>query len=83
MTKLYLLSKQIHNLLVIFISVIGLSMAATGIVLKFPVIVKIIPLIDYESARKIHNQLSTFFGITFVLMAVTGIIMYLFLHKKK
>lgn len=83
MTKIYLLAKQIHNVLVIFITIIGIAMATTGMVLKFPAITRLIPFIDYELSRKVHNQLSTIFGIAFVLMAITGIVMYIFLHSKK
>jgi len=83
MIKLYLLSKQIHNLLVVFICAIGLAMTITGIILKFPMITKIIPFIDWELSRQIHNQLSVIFSIAFALMAVTGIVMYIFPRLKK
>jgi hypothetical protein len=83
MIKLYLFSKQIHNLLVIIISVIGCSMAVTGIILKFPSITRFLPFINYELSRKVHNQLSLIFTIVFVMMAITGIIMYTFPRLKK
>lgn len=83
MIKLYSLSKQIHNILVVFISIIGLAMALTGMVLKFPILSKTFSFFDYESARLLHNQLSTVFGFTFILMAATGIVMYIFYNRKK
>ncbi|PIY71603.1 hypothetical protein COY87_05335 [Candidatus Roizmanbacteria bacterium CG_4_10_14_0_8_um_filter_33_9] len=85
MTKLYLLSKQIHNLLVVFISVTGVAMALTGTILKFPFITNLFPFINYQLVRQLHNQLSLIFTFAFMIMAATGIVMYIFpgLKRKK
>jgi len=83
MTKIYLFAKQIHNYLVIIIAIVGIFMAETGMVLKFPNLSHISPIFDYELSRNIHNQLSAVFSILFILMAITGLIMFIFPHLKK
>jgi len=50
-------------------------MSATGLVMKYPVIGKILHL-DPLSMRSLHNRTSPFFAFFLGIMAITGISMY-------
>jgi hypothetical protein len=82
-TKLYILSRKIHRILVMIISVIGILMAITGVILKYPFISKNLSFLDLGLIRYLHNNLSPYFTIVFLLMSITGIFMYLFPLLKK
>ena len=82
MIKLYLLSKKIHRVLVIAISLMILFMEITGFFLKYSSVANIFS-VDLRLARYLHNSLSPFFSIILVLMALSGIIMYLFPFLRK
>lgn len=84
MIKLYLFSKSIHRILVILISVVGLFMAVTGILLKYTFLVTKLSFFDLGLIRYLHNNLSPIFVFLFFLMGITGIIMYIYpLTRKK
>lgn len=83
MTKLYLLSRKIHNLFVFFIIVITIAMSGTGMVLKFPALSNTLPFLSYEVARQTHNQLSLLFSLTLGIMILTGLIMFFYPHLRK
>lgn len=77
MKKLYLISKQIHRLLVIMITGLGAAMAGTGIMLKYPVTsAGLLPGLSLGLVRFIHSTLSTAFSVVLVLMIATGLVMY-------
>ncbi len=78
MANLYVLSRKIHRVLVLMISVIGLLMAVTGIFLKYTFISEKLTFIDLGLIRFLHNNLSPYFVIVFFGMLVTGLFMYLF-----
>jgi H+/Cl- antiporter ClcA len=78
MTKIYLLSKSIHRILLLIILFIGLFMSVTGILLKYTFLATKFSFIDLGQVRYIHNNLSPVFSILFFMMALTGIIMYIF-----
>ncbi len=84
MTKIYLLAKKIHRMLVLMITFLSLLMGATGLMLKYPTL-NFFGLIDLGLARYLHNQLSPLFGIGLTLMITTGVWMYLYpaLQKRK
>ena len=84
MINLYVLSRKIHRILVLIISVIGLLMAGTGIMLKYTFISERLTFIDLGLIRFLHNNLSPYFAIVFFAMFITGLFMYLFplLQKK-
>ena len=75
---MYLWSKKIHRILVLVIIVVSGIMAFTGIVMKYPEIARIFPVIDELLMRYIHNQASVIFSIVLVCMIITGGYMYLF-----
>jgi H+/Cl- antiporter ClcA len=78
MTKIYLLSKSIHRILLLIILFIGVLMSMTGILLKYTFLASKFNFIDLGQVRYIHNNLSPAFSIVFFMMALTGIIMYIF-----
>ena len=71
--NMFLLSKKIHRFLVIIISVIGILMIGTGILLKYKP-----DFIDMGLVRLIHNNLSPYFVVVFLGMLITGLVMYIF-----
>lgn len=81
MIKFYLFSKKIHRLLVSVIVITSLTMIATGIFLKYP----LINPFDPGVTRSLHNNLSIIFSVILFLMAASGLFMYLFpfLNKPK
>ena len=78
MANLYILSRKIHRILVLMISVIGLLMAVTGIFLKYTFISEKLTFIDLGLIRFLHNNLSPYFVIVFLGMLITGLMMYIF-----
>jgi Na+/alanine symporter len=76
--NLYVLSRKIHRILVIIITIAGFLMAFTGILLKYPYIAGKLNFLNLGQIRYLHNNLSPIFTILFFLMGITGIIMYLF-----
>lgn len=81
MTKYYLISKKIHRILVLIITVLSLLMALTGLMLKYPAFN--LNLINLGLVRYLHNQLSPLFGIVLTLMIITGVWMYLYPELQK
>ncbi len=77
----YLLAKKIHRLLILFITTLGLSMASTGLAMKYPVLFDWFSL-DPVTIRWIHSTLSTYFAIVLFLMMITGLCMYFILRAK-
>jgi len=79
MTNTFVFMKKVHRYLVLGILVLGLAMAITGLLLKFPVIAAdYLTFVDQEYIRFLHNNLSTYFSVVFVLMIFTGIWMYFY-----
>ncbi|MDO8610702.1 MAG: hypothetical protein Q7R95_09220 [bacterium] len=78
MTKLYLLSRKIHRILVVIITLLTLLMAGTGLLLKYTFIAASIGITNLSLLRSLHNNLSPFFTIALILMILTGLCMYLF-----
>ena len=79
MTKLYLWSRQLHRILVLIITALGLIMALTGFLLKYSSFAAShLKFINLGLVRYLHNQLSPFFGLVLILMVLTGLFMYLF-----
>ncbi len=84
MTNTYLISKKIHRLLVLIILTIGLLMAVTGLMLKYPSFaMEYLPFLNLGKIRYLHNSLSLYFSIVLVLMIMTGIWMYIYPSIKK
>ena len=77
MIKLYSLSKKIHRLLAWVVAATGSVMAATGISMKYGI------LLDPISARVVHNLFSTYFVIALVPMGLTGIVMWFYSYWQK
>jgi len=82
MVKLYLYSKTIHRLLVLVVTVLGLTMMLSGVVLKYPDL-PFISLLSYPFMRELHSTTSTFFSIGLFGMIVTGIILFIFPYLRK
>ena len=78
MIKLYVLSKQIHRLLVFAITILLVVMSFTGILLKYSFIADKFSFIDSGYIRYLHNSVSPYFSIVLFLMLITGLYMYLF-----
>ncbi|MBI5037544.1 MAG: hypothetical protein HZC01_02470 [Candidatus Kerfeldbacteria bacterium] len=79
MTNTYIITKKIHRLLVLIISTLGLIMAITGIIMKYPDIAhNILGSINLGQVRNLHNKLSPIFSIALFLMALTGLWMYVY-----
>lgn len=76
MLKLMFISRKIHRVFVLIISVLILIMAGTGTILKYPGITTVIPF-DLGVVRYIHNNLSTVFTIALLVMMATGLALYL------
>jgi hypothetical protein len=72
-----IISRKIHRILVIIISILGFVMMTTGTIIKFPEIFVSFGINVYFM-REIHNTFSIFFSIIFFGMAVTGIVMYVY-----
>lgn len=78
MKKLYLFAKQIHRLLVIFITGLGATMAGTGMMLKYPgSATRFLPGLDLGLVRFVHSTMSTAFALALVFMILTGLVMYI------
>lgn len=78
----YLLAKKIHRLLILFITVLGLIMVSTGLMMRYPVLFDWFSF-DPVTIRRIHNTLSTYFAIVLILMMITGLCMYFILLSKR
>ena len=76
LTKLSVLARKIHRLLVILIIITGLIMTITGSTMKYPNLSPINPLF----ARNLHDLTSTFFAVIFLMMMLTG--SYMFFYPK-
>ena len=79
MIKLYLLTKQIHRL-ILYVTVLLIAfMSVTGLILKYPTLsIHYLPFLDLGLIRYIHNEFSLYFIAVLFVMAVTGIFMYVF-----
>lgn len=75
MNKLYIYSRKVHRLLVIFVTVFGLIMSVTGTLMKFH-------LAD-SSLYSLHDFCSLIFTGVFGLMLLTGLYLYIFPYLKK
>lgn len=75
--NIYLLSRKVHRVLVLVISVSTLLMTITGLILKYPRISNVVPL-DPITMRSLHNVASPYFGVLLSLMAITGLVMYFY-----
>lgn len=72
--KTYLASRKIHRLLVVFVTVLGLVMAGTGTVMRFP---SLLPQ-GVGAMVEIHETVSVFFAAILVLQIITGLVLYVF-----
>lgn len=83
MTKIYIISRIIHRILVVIIVISTIIMTLTGIVLKFNSLSDLLK-IDLTMIRFIHNNFSIVFSIILFFMILTGLIMYIYpiLRKK-
>ena len=82
--KFFLLSKKIHRLLVLAISVLILFMAATGAALKFSgFFSKYLPFLNLGLVRYLHSGLSLYFTAALIFMGATGLYMYFFTLKSR
>ncbi len=72
--KLYLLTKQIHRILVPIVIVTGLFMMTTGFFMSRDIYASLDPAL----VRYLHNKLSTVFGIILGGMMFTGLYLFLF-----
>ena len=77
----YLLTKKIHRLLILFITILGLIMVLTGLMMKYPALFNVLPF-DPSTIRTLHNTLSIYFAIVLLLMMITGLCMYFILRAK-
>lgn len=77
-TKLYLISKKVHRLLVIMMLVMGTIMGLTGVIMKYPSVLRFFPFVDLGLNRYLHNNLSIIFVMGLGCMIITGTYMYLF-----
>jgi len=82
MVKLHFLSKKIHRLFVLIITVLIVVMAVTGTMLGHP---SWFVSFDLGMVRFVHNRLSDYFTVVLVLMLVSGLYMYFFpiLNKRR
>jgi hypothetical protein len=78
--KLAVYARKIHRILVLFITVLGVVMAATGLTMDEAGESgnSLFPFIDYRFARRIHGSLSTYFALVLGLMIATGLYLYLY-----
>ena len=62
MIKLYLLTKQIHRL-ILYVTVLLIAfMSVTGLILKYPTLsIHYLPFLDLGLIRYIHNEFSLYF----------------------
>ncbi|OGG08861.1 hypothetical protein A2154_02200 [Candidatus Gottesmanbacteria bacterium RBG_16_43_7] len=74
LTKLSILARKTHRLLVLLIIIFGLPMTITGTTMKYPYLSPI----DESLARSLHNLLSPFFALIFLSMMLTGGYMYIY-----
>jgi len=82
--KIFLLSKKIHRLLVLAISVLILFMAATGAMLKYSgFFSKYLPFLNLGLVRYLHSSLSLYFTAVLIFMGATGLYMYFFTLKSR
>jgi hypothetical protein len=83
MINLYLLSKKIHRILVLIISMLTIIMGGTGLLMKYPSIAQRF-FVNKGFITYIHNNLSIYFVLALGLMMLTGLYMYFFpvLRKK-
>lgn len=80
--NIYLLAKKIHRLLILFVTILGLAMVSTGLMMKYPVLFDWF-LLDPGTIRWIHSTLSTYFAIVLLSMMVTGLAMYFVLKARR
>ncbi len=78
MTKLFLIARKIHRLLVLIITALMLVMAGTGVVMRYPAFfLEKFPKLNAGQLRFVHNKISTYFSVILALMVITGLYMYL------
>lgn len=79
LAMLQLYARKIHRLCVLIITILGLLMMATGIILKYPVLmIQLFPFIDLRLATQIHGNIAPYFVIVLAVMMITGGYMYLY-----
>lgn len=83
MIKLYILSKQIHRLLVFVMTILLLVMSITGLLLKYTFIADKFPFIDTGYVRYLHNNTGPYFTVVLSVMLLSGLYMYLFLVLRR
>jgi len=72
--------KKIHRFLVLIIIPLGLFMAGTGTLLKFPAFgAKYLSFLDLGQIRYLHNQISVYFTAVLLLMMISGVWMYIYI----
>jgi len=71
--KLAYWARRIHRLSMWGVIVLGLIQMLTGMVLKFP---KFLTVIPYASALQIQNLNSVVFSLFFAVSMITGLVMY-------
>jgi hypothetical protein len=77
--KLAVYARKIHRILVLFISVLGVAMAITGLTLhEAEEGGSFLPYLKADFAGEVHNSLSTYFAFVLGLMIITGLMLYLY-----
>lgn len=79
MIKIYLVTKQIHRIVLYITTLFILIMSVTGIILKYPSFFsQKMTFLDLDLTRYLHNEISLYFSASLIFMAITGIFMYIF-----
>lgn len=77
--KLAVYARKIHRILVLFITVLGTTMAVTGLTMdEAGEGSSLLSFINYGAARQLHGSLSKIFAIILGSMIITGLYLYLY-----
>lgn len=82
-TKIYIVSRMVHRVLVLAVTFSALIMTVTGFLMKFPKTAKLFN-VGSDRLRFIHSNFGVIFLIILFLMTLTGLIIYFYpLSRKK
>jgi hypothetical protein len=79
LAKLSIWARKIHRILVSFVTISGLIMMMTGLVMRNSTEGEtFLPFIDPTAARTVHGNTSAIFAVFLGLMILTGLFLYMY-----
>ena len=79
LAKLAVIARKIHRLFVLIVTILGLFMMITGVIMKYPgFFMTLFPSADLSFSVTIHTNISTYFVLALLVMMITGLYLYLY-----